>query len=67
LEIERPSGGGIEIVWTGQAGDYLVQESTDLINWSTVVAEPIQDGDGLRIALPVNQSIRFFRLLPAGQ
>jgi hypothetical protein len=65
LEIDRPNGSEIEIVWAGQAGDYLVQESTNLIDWSTVLPEPIQDGDGLRITLPLNQSIRFFRLLPA--
>ena len=67
LGIVGTTGGQIELVWSGDPGAYILQESTNLMDWTTVSVEPGPADAGQHITVPLDQSRRFFRLLPVGQ
>jgi len=55
---------GLVISWTAPTANFILQQSSDLANWSSVTNAPILNITNLQdqVILPISQSQSFYRL-----
>jgi hypothetical protein len=66
LQVEKGTGAGITLSWNVAEGSFVIETSTNLLNWTPMTMPAPEDG---RIAFSVatDEAARFFRLRQASR
>ena len=64
IQLRSASGSaGIVASWSASSPGFVLQSSSDLKDWSNVIAAPQSDGSNLSVTIPSSENAKFFRLI----